>query len=421
MTTESLHDLLALLWPSVAARGAEAHGCDGERVKIVSAGRRDSLFPRRFVGAEALIEGVLCRGDIIIGTPPPGFAGAMLQVAATEAVQRMAEPSGLFVPRIVVEVPPAAIQTFGRLAAGAPYSACGDMIAALEPVYRTGMLTGLLVERLGRKTRDLQQIHSQSEGSWEQTFYVMLLRYMGGNTNREAFTELARRVTYAAITRERESLLRVEALLLGASGLLENYGTDEYVVRLLREFDYLARKHSVVPMSPGAWKISHINPRNHPVLRLAQAAAFLADREFLLTNMLKCATADDAARFFSAEASDYWTTHYTPSCASPPSPKRLGRAKAELLGINMISPMMFAYGEFSGNELLKEQAVALLEKTAPEDNTYIRAWARQGVVAENAFSSQALIQLRTEYCDKLRCTACPLGKRVIKKRTEEAM
>jgi hypothetical protein len=111
----------------------------------------------------------------------------------------------------------------------------------------------------------------------------MLLRTIGGMDNKEAFTELAHRVPYAAILRERQVPQNVEAMLIGASGLLEIYPHDIYILDLKRNFEYLATKYSITPMRASEWKLTKILPNNHPILRLSQVATFLRTHATLWT------------------------------------------------------------------------------------------------------------------------------------------
>ena len=67
MTTDSLHDLLILLWRDLAARGVERTACDGEKVRVLSAGRIDEGRRGCCTGAEVSIDGVMYRGDVVIG------------------------------------------------------------------------------------------------------------------------------------------------------------------------------------------------------------------------------------------------------------------------------------------------------------------------------------------------------------------
>ena len=155
------------------------------------------------------------------------------------------------------------------------------------------------------------------------------------------------------------------------------------------------------------------------MLRVAQAAAFFAGHDFVMERMLDCRTPEDAARLFGVEASAYWCTHSLPAVRSQEMPKRIGTFKANLLAINLVSILQFAYGSHTGNDLLRDRAVTLLERTPAEENVYMRGWRSAGTTPRNAFESQALLQLATEYCPKRRCAECPIGARRIKSRAED--
>lgn len=305
-----------------------------------------------------------------------------------------------------------------RLAAGADAAACGEHIAAMDPLHRAELYNALAFERLERKNRDITAIYSSSGENWNQTFYVMLMRTIGGMDNRRPFEELARRATYAMALRERDSLLKTEALLLGTSGLLDLYRDDEYTISLKREFYHLRNKYSISPLDASQWRLTKIYPHNHPTLRLAQIAAFICDNELVMNRIIDCRTPQQVYELFRSEASPYWTTHFTPSASSMRITKRIGRTKSDLLGINLVAQMQFAYGSYVSSEMLRDRAVTLLERIAPEDNRYTRLWNSYGELARNAFDTQSLLQLSGEYCHRRRCRECPVGMRLIKKAEE---
>ena len=112
---------------------------------------------------------------------------------------------------------------------------------------------------------------------------------------------------------------------------------------------------------------------------------------------MSCRTEEDIRRLFCIEASDYWRTHHIPGIASDEHPKRLGAFKANI----------------TGRETLRDSALTLLERLPAEDNRYMRNWRNTGVMIRNAFESQALLQLATEYCPAKRCTECPVGRRIL--------
>ena len=300
-----------------------------------------------------------------------------------------------------------------RLQAGAGTYACGGYLAGLGSLQRSEICTALLFSRLERKMRMVDALREEASENWNQTFYLLYFRTLGDRQNQEAYLTLARRVSYKTVLRERLAPHAVESLLFGASGLLALYPHDTYTLNLARNFEYLAAKYDIEPLDAGVWELDEIRPANHPVLRLAQAAEFFIQDEFVMERAMSCRTEEDIRRLFCIEASDYWRTHHIPGIASDEHPKRLGAFKANIIGINLVSVLQFAYGSVTGRETLRDSALTLLERLPAEDNRYMRNWRNTGVMIRNAFESQALLQLATEYCPAKRCTECPVGRRIL--------
>lgn len=306
------------------------------------------------------------------------------------------------------------LSTIERLEAGADSYACGGFLAARSDLQRTELFTALLFDRLGRKIRRIEELRNEAADNWNQVFYLLYFRTLGDRKNQEAFLSLARKVPYKIVLRERKAPQAVEAMLFGASGLLDLYRNDEYTLNLRRNFEYLAAKYDIEPMSASDWVLSEIRPANHPVLRLAQAAEFFRQDEFVMARAMDCRNEEEIRRLFCIEASPYWRTHHIPGAASDDAPKRLGAFKANIIGINLVAVLQFAYGSYTDKERLRANALALLERLPAEDNRYIRAWRDSGVGVRNAFESQALLQLATEYCAAKRCAQCPVGRQIIR-------
>ena len=297
-----------------------------------------------------------------------------------------------------------------RLQAGAGTYACGGYLAGLGSLQRSEICTALLFSRLERKMRMVDALREEASENWNQTFYLLYFRTLGDRRNQEAYLSLARRVPYKVVLRERLAPRAVEAMFFGASGLLTLYPHDAYTLDLARDFEYLAAKYDIEPLDAGVWELDEIRPANHPVLRLAQAAEFFIQDEFVMERAMSCRTEEDIRRLFCIEASDYWRTHHIPGIASDEHPKRLGAFKANIIGINLVSVLQFAYGSVTGRETLRDSALTLLERLPAED---MRNWRNTGVMIRNAFESQALLQLATEYCPAKRCTECPVGRRIL--------
>ncbi len=297
-------------------------------------------------------------------------------------------------------------------------AACGGYLAALDPLHRTELCTSLLFERLGRKMRTLDALHAEADDDWNQTFYLLYFRTLADRDNKAAYLELARRLPYRLLLRERLTPRAIEAMLLGTSGLLSRYQGDPYTFDLAREFDHLRNKYELQPMAPEAWRLQDLRPANHPVLRLSQAAEFFRQDAFLTDRLLACRTEQDLRNLFCVDAAPYWRTHYRGAAEAEGHPKRLGHFKAHIIGINLVAVLQFAYGSAVGNDRLRDNALALLEKLPPEENRYMRLWEGRGIRPRDAFESQALLQLSTEHCERGGCPDCPVARRILRKAAE---
>ncbi len=303
-----------------------------------------------------------------------------------------------------------------RLQQDGSREACANYLAGADPLHRHEILTTLAFDRLRYKMGLVDELRESCSGDWNQTFYQLYFRTLGDSTNQKAYLSLAQRVPYKIVLRERTTPHAVEAMLLGVSGLLTLYEHDTYLLDLLRSFEHLAAKYTLEPMEAAAWNLTDIRPANHPLLRIVQAARFFAQDEFVMNRTMECRNIDEIQQLFCVEAPDYWNTHYTPNAEHEWHPKRIGKFKADIIGINLVAVLQFAYGSYMDNEQLRENALRLLELIRPENNRYIRTWCDAGVPAPaNAFESQALLQLAKVYCSEHRCAVCPVGRRILEK------
>lgn len=305
-----------------------------------------------------------------------------------------------------------------RLRATAASGGCGGFLAGLDDLQRSEICTALIFDRLKRKMEMVDRLRIEADDNWNQTFYLLYFRTLGDRQNQQAYLELARRVPYKAVLRERLAPLAVEAMFFGASGLLELYGDDEHTLKLRDRFAHLSVKYGIRPMNASEWVLTEIRPANHPVLRLAQAAEFFTRDEFVMGRAMGCRNEEMIRELFCIEASPYWRTHHIPGAAGDESPKRIGAFKANIIGINLVAVLQFAYAAYTDNEALRDNALSLLERLHAEDNRYTRIWKGHGVRIRSAFDSQALLQLSTEYCDRGRCEACPVGRRILRRAAE---
>jgi hypothetical protein len=250
-------------------------------------------------------------------------------------------------------------------------------------------MSALQTERLERKTREIVKRMKDSRGSWEDAYFQTLARNFGFGINSEAFETWAMTIDLNKAAHHRDDLFQIEALFIGQAGL-----TDRVDEKYSREYAYLQKKFGLQPMKPQIWKYLRTRPQNFPHVRVMELARMYHEQKTGLSQMLDCKDVKAIGKLLGVKGS-----------------------KLDLIVINTVIPIMFAYGRENGKEALCERAFDLFEEIKPEDNNIVRMWQECGLQVRNAGDSQALIQLKKEYCDKKECLRCRIGREYLLKQT----
>jgi hypothetical protein len=115
---------------------------------------------------------------------------------------------------------------------------------------------------------------------------------------------------------------------------------------------------------------------------------------------------------FRIGTSTFWETHYTFIKESKPSIKFLTKPFIDLLLINTIIPIQFSYAKHQGKNI-EEKILNLIYEITSEKNSIVGKFDRLKPVSKSALQSQALIQLKKEYCDKNKCLQCAIGSSIL--------
>ena len=247
-----------------------------------------------------------------------------------------------------------------------------------------------------------------------EVFYITLTRNFGFGVNNDAFERLAKSLPLRCIQKQRNSHSQIEAMLFGQAGMLEEENDDHYYRLLQREYDFLRHKFGLSPMEDFVFKNLRTRPVNFPYLKVAQLAALWVRYDTLFSAILEARSTGEIKKYFRIPPSGYWETHYHFRYASPRKEKTIGENALNILLINTVVPMLFAYGLHNKRPEYCERATRLLESIPPEKNTIVTTFYNAGITVRHAGDSQALIQLKREYCEKKKCLYCRIGFRMLK-------
>jgi hypothetical protein len=305
------------------------------------------------------------------------------------------------------------LQRYKDLMEASSFIPCEKMIHSVKEITWRSWKDRLLAERLTRKAAIVETFLNQNNYHWEETFWWMLARNFGVKVNSDTFEAIAKSVPVNILAKHKSQIHQLEALLLGQAGLLEGKYNDYYPKLLQREYKFLKEKYKLKPVHVPVHFL-RMRPGNFPTIRLAQLAALVQNSAHLFSRIKEATLVKEVKTWFTVTANDYWHYHYRFDKASAFRKKELGHSMTDNIIINTICPVLFAYGSYHGEEKYKDKALVWLEKTASESNSITKGFAKLGIENKNAFDSQALIELKNEYCSKKRCLDCGVGNALLK-------
>mgnify|MGYP000264547289 CR=1 FL=1 len=289
---------------------------------------------------------------------------------------------------------------------------CEKDFAKFDDFTMNNWLERMYIERLETKSRLILKLLESSKNNWEEVLFKLLAKNFGLNRNGEAFLNMAERLCYKMIVKHSSSVQELEALFLGTCGLLDIKSEDTYILNLQKSYNYLKHKHQLKKalIRPQFFRL---RPDNFPSLRLAQLAGVYTKEPQLFQLMIKLKSKKDFYSFFNIELPEFWMKHYSLTKESNQKRKKLSSAFIDLLMINTIIPIRFCYEKLKSepnfDELLK-----LISNIKAEKNRKVNVFENlRPNTNSSALQSQALLQLKTNYCDKNYCLKCHLGQKLI--------
>ena len=296
----------------------------------------------------------------------------------------------------------------------AGFIACGNQIRDVSRIIWISWRERLLAERMQRKTAMVFSFLLQTHQHWEESFWWLLARNFGAALNFEPFEAMAKSLPVTLLARYKNQLPLLEALLFGQCGLLEGEFKDDYPARLQRDYLHVKNKYKLQPVRQSVHFL-RTRPVNFPTIRLAQLARLLYRSSHLFAFIKETEQLSEIKKWLSVTASEFWDKHYTFQKSSVCRPKKLGNQMIDTLIINTVVPVLFAYGLLHNEEQYKNRALNWLDELEPEMNAITNCYSELGIVNKSAFDSQALLELKSHYCDPKKCLDCAMGNALLKR------
>jgi hypothetical protein len=290
---------------------------------------------------------------------------------------------------------------------------CENQIAAVDNFIVQNWKERLFFERLERKAIPIQKLLDETDNDWEAVLFCLLAKNFGLNTNGETFLKMAQFIPFSIIRKEGFEVENLEALFFGLTDLLPIEAEENYTKELKSRFTYSVQKYQLPKTILAPVQFFKHRPDNFPTIRLAQLAMLYHLQNNLFSRVIDIQKISDFYNLFNIETSTYWQTHYQLDKESVKKRKRFSKSFIDLVIINTIIPLQFAYAKSLGKEVT-ETIVELLQEIQPEKNTIVEKFQRFGLKSSNAFDSQSLLQLKNEYCNLGKCLQCSIGIQLLK-------
>lgn len=421
-----MEKLMQYVWQHRLWNPAQMTTVDGRSVKILDPGLLNTDAGPDFFNAKIEIGGRLWAGNVEMHVRASDWArhhhdrdraydSVILHVVEKDDAP-VRRGNGEIIPQMVMRCSPQFHERYARLTEAKTQLPCAAQIAEIPQLTITEWVQRLAFERLQSKVERILDLYSLTSGNWEEICYITLARNLGFGINNDAFEMLARRTPLRLLHKHSDSALQVEALLFGQAGMLADPGpeaTVPYYRQLRREYAFLANKFQLKPMDGSMWKTFRIRPQNFPYRRVALLAHFVTGGFSLMTEILERRSEAELRELFTVRLDGFWESHHTFAGAATANAAALSDASIDIILINTVAPLYYAYSVKSDSYEHSERAVSLLEALRPERNSIVAAFTAAGIKCPDALTSQALIQLRREYCQPRKCLYCKIGHRLL--------
>jgi len=293
---------------------------------------------------------------------------------------------------------------------------CAPQLRQVDRLTVNGMLARVLADRLEHKAAEVLYQLKLLQGDWEATLYFFLARSFGFKVNTIPFELLAGSLKHSILVKHHSNPMQIDALVFGQSGVLDTAFNETYPQQLQAEYAYLQKKWKLVPIDKTLWKFLRMRPASFPTVRLAQFAALMCKTPVLFAELLLC---EDLHRlqsiFAQLQLAPYWNTHYTFTKITEQAHTRMGISSVNSILINAFCVVLYAYGAHTAELLYKDRAIKFLEEMPAEHNHIVDQYKENGIGVENAFDSQAILELNKSYCSQKKCLNCGIGVKLLKR------
>ena len=423
-----MEKIMHYVWQFALWGGPSLTTTDGRRITVLDRGQYNNAAGPDFFNAKISLDNRTWAGNVEMHVnasdwhrhhhdKDPAYDNVILHIVQHDD-DTITGADGQPIPQVVMRCSPTFVDSYNAfLNAPAGALACSAGLPHIPPIIITDWVTSLGIRRLQRRADAILDMVDKFDGDWARAIFVTLARGLGFGTNAQPMEQLAMSIPIKLLLKHRDNNITTPALLFGRAGFLDDRDNDPlrrdpYYTALAKEYTFRCHAHELKPITRPQWKAT-TRPANSPIRRVALLAEMMTrgfDQQSLI---LSIQTIDQARALFAVDIPEYWRTHHDFGHQSARITEFLGKTSIDLLIINVVAPILYAHADQTDNDRMRDTAIALLHAIRPEQNSIITTFNNAGIPTRDAFDTQAIIELRREYCDKRKCLFCRLGHRLL--------
>ncbi|GEJ47791.1 DUF2851 family protein [Chryseobacterium sp. ON_d1] len=413
--------LLQYLWNYKAFRHFNFKDIEGNPVEIIHFGKWNKNAGPDFLDAKIKISGLLLAGNIELHTrssewifhhhsQDPNYQNIILHVVFQHDIE-IYELSEKNVPTLELKtyIDESIIAKYENIIKGDKFIACENIFDPRKiPI---NFHEENILKKLDEKASELEESLHRYKNNFEAVLFHSFAYSFGLKVNAHIFRQLAESIDYSIINKIRQNPVQLEALLFGIAGWLDN-PQDSQMKIWKREFDFITAKFSISDLKFRP-KFLRLRPPNFPTIRFSQLADLYKNQN-LFSKIMEADNSDQIYNLFKpVKASAYWDFHFNFGSISKLQPKTLSKDFVDLLILNTVLPLKYAYRRYHKEEIADE-IIDLYRTFSAEKNTITTNWKKLGLNIENALESQSLIYHHKNMCENKNCLDCGIGFKLLK-------
>lgn len=398
-------------------------------IEVRSCGYTSESDENMYISSGVLIEDKTYCGNAIMHSSPEQYDKWCRSVQSKEsnvsihviALEDLDKPPIVSSPKIGVAffvIIPASLLARYFTISNSSGTLCGEYYSKQSLLTKIVITDSAFVKRFEYKCKHIENKFIGNRNNWIDTLMFAIFDSVQIATrNRKMFTALLKEMKSYMIIQSINSVEDMEALLIGTAGLLNKVEySDEYTYTLRNKYINIRKAHNLNPLNGKQWDMGNGSGISIYVT-MAQLAAILFYNKTLFYDIIECGSLQKLRKLFEVEVSEYWKTHYEFGVLDKNNTKshKLTSLKVSGLLINGIFPFMNVYASINNMANLDSQMIIdYYMETESEVNKFTKQWKLCNVEIENAYESQAFIELSKNFCPKRCCYICPIGVRMLK-------